>query len=64
MTKLLGPPPSLVLFLLLMLGIKSEQKTAVTWSKIVWFAKAIPRFAFITWLAIKDQLSTKERLAG
>lgn len=26
----------------------------VDWWKVVWFNKAIPRFAFITWLAMRD----------
>ena len=33
----------------------------VPWSKIVWFPQAIPRFSFITWLALKDRLSTGAR---
>ncbi|KAG2251719.1 hypothetical protein Bca52824_081855 [Brassica carinata] len=31
---------------------------AVPWSKVVWFPLGVPRFAFITWLAIRDRLST------
>ncbi|KAG7533326.1 hypothetical protein ISN45_Aa08g009650 [Arabidopsis thaliana x Arabidopsis arenosa] len=34
---------------------------AKPWSKIIWFPQAVPRFAFISWLAIKDRLSTGER---
>lgn len=33
------------------------------WSKIVWFPQGIPRFSFITWLAVKDRLSTGSRMA-
>ncbi len=40
------------------------EEPIVTWWKILWFTKAIPRIAFITWLAIRDRLSTKERLAS
>lgn len=35
----------------------------VAWWKLIWFSNAIPRCAFISWLAIRDRLSTKERLA-
>ncbi|XP_009119170.2 uncharacterized protein LOC103844146 [Brassica rapa] len=31
------------------------------WSKVVWFQLGVPRFAFITWLAIRNRLSTGER---
>ncbi|KAG7588951.1 Reverse transcriptase zinc-binding domain [Arabidopsis suecica] len=34
---------------------------AKTWSKVIWFPQAVPRFALISWLAIKDRLSTGER---
>ncbi|KAL0696022.1 hypothetical protein Bca4012_063202 [Brassica carinata] len=34
------------------------QGTAQDWSKVVWFQLGVPRFAFITWLAIKNRLST------
>ena len=40
------------------------KKRIFTWWKILWFTKAIPRIAFIIWLAIRDRLSTKERLAS
>jgi hypothetical protein len=33
------------------------------WWKLIWFSKAIPKHAFINWLAIKDRLSTCDRLA-
>ncbi|CAN6985786.1 unnamed protein product, partial [Brassica rapa subsp. trilocularis] len=29
---------------------------------IVWFPQNVPRFAFITWLAIKDRLATSHRM--
>ncbi|XP_018473746.2 uncharacterized protein LOC108844960 [Raphanus sativus] len=32
------------------------------WSKVVWFAQGIPRFSFITWLAVKNRLSTGDRM--
>ncbi|XP_013608000.1 PREDICTED: uncharacterized protein LOC106314717 [Brassica oleracea var. oleracea] len=37
------------------------QHPTVAWSKIVWFPHAIPRFSFITWLTLKDRLSTGAR---
>ena len=37
------------------------QHPTVSWSKIVWFPQAIPRFSFITWLALKDRMSTGAR---
>ncbi|XP_013728309.1 uncharacterized protein LOC117134395 [Brassica rapa] len=36
-------------------------KDTVIWSKIVWFPQGVPRFAFITWLAVKDRLATGHR---
>lgn len=32
------------------------------WSKVIWFAQGIPRFSFITWLAVKNRLSTGDRM--
>lgn len=34
----------------------------VTWSQIVWFPQAVPRYSFMAWLAIKDRLSTGQRM--
>nr|VDD38044.1 unnamed protein product [Brassica oleracea] len=34
-----------------------------SWSKVVWFAKGVPRFVFITWLAVRDRLFTGTRMA-
>lgn len=34
------------------------------WSKVVWFKLTVPRFSFITWLAMKGRLPTKDRLRG
>lgn len=33
-----------------------------SWSKVIWFAKGVPRFAFIAWLAIRDRLATGARM--
>ncbi|XP_056848881.1 uncharacterized protein LOC130499014 [Raphanus sativus] len=38
-----------------------QRKEKVSWSKIVWFSQGVPRFDFITWLAIRDRLSTGHR---
>lgn len=32
------------------------------WSKVVWFSHGIPRYSFITWLAVKNMLSTGDRM--
>lgn len=34
----------------------------VPWNKIIWFKEVVPHFSFITWLAIKGRLPTKDRL--
>ena len=34
----------------------------VSWSKLIWFKQGVSRYAFITWLAIKDRLSTGTRM--
>jgi len=39
-----------------------ETNVQCDWSRGVWFAKATPKFAFTTWLAIKDRLSTMDRI--
>lgn len=36
----------------------------VPWCKVVWFKEAVPRFSFITWLAMRGRLPTKDRLRG
>ena len=30
----------------------------VQWHKLVWFPQGVPRYSFITWLAVKDRLAT------
>ncbi|KAL0844788.1 hypothetical protein Bca101_018034 [Brassica carinata] len=40
-----------------------ENKTACDWACGVWFAYATPKFSFMVWLAIKDRLSTMDRVA-
>lgn len=34
----------------------------VGWSKAIWFKYSIPKFAFLSWLALKDRLTTKDRM--
>lgn len=41
-----------------------HHRPIVAWWKIIWFPKAIPRCEFIAWLAIRNRLSTKERLVN
>lgn len=36
----------------------------VPWCKAVWFKEAVPRYSFITWLALQGRLPTKDRLRG
>lgn len=33
------------------------------WAKGVWFSMSTPKFAFITWLAMRDRLSTMDRVS-
>lgn len=37
------------------------RKEEVPWSKLIWFPQGVPRYAFITWLAIKNRLATGHR---
>ena len=39
-----------------------DKKPTVFWSKAVWFTQGVPRFSFIVWLAVKNRLSTGDRL--
>jgi hypothetical protein len=41
------------------LRVKNDE---VLWCKLVWFPLAIPKQAFILWLAMRDRLTTGERL--
>ena len=41
------------------LRIKRE---IVPWSKVVSFSQGIPRYSFLTWLAVKNKLSTGDRM--
>lgn len=39
-----------------------NHKEEVSWSKMVWFSQGTPRYSFITWLAMRDRLSTGARM--
>lgn len=41
-----------------------NKHAVVDWWPLVWFAYAIPKQAFVLWLAMRDSLTTGERLAG
>lgn len=38
------------------------QYPTLSWSKVIWFPLGVPRFAFISWLAIRNRLSTGDRM--
>lgn len=38
------------------------KKAKVDWCKFVWFTQGIPRYAFITWLAMLNRLSAGDRM--
>ena len=38
------------------------KRDKVSWSKVVWLPQGVPRYAFILWLAIKNRLSTGDRM--
>lgn len=38
------------------------RKATVPWSKCVWFTQGVPRYSFIVWLAVKNRLSTGDRM--
>lgn len=38
------------------------KKPKVAWSRVVWFSQGVPRFSFITWLTVKNRLSTGDRM--
>ena len=39
-----------------------DYKEKHKWSKVIWFAQGVPRFGFITWLAIRDRLATGTKM--
>ena len=41
--------------------VRSRRHT-VEWSRVIWFTQGVPWFTFITWLAVKNRLSTGDRM--
>ncbi|XP_013628130.1 PREDICTED: uncharacterized protein LOC106334389 [Brassica oleracea var. oleracea] len=39
-----------------------DRRPVVFWSKSIWFTQGVPRFSFIVWLAVKNRLSTGDRI--
>ena len=39
-----------------------DRHSLVTWHKLIWFPKAIPKCGFILWLTIRERLGTLDRL--
>ncbi|XP_056858428.1 uncharacterized protein LOC130507801 [Raphanus sativus] len=39
-----------------------ENKAHCSWSRGVWFSHATPKFAFMTWLSMRDRMSTLDRI--
>ena len=39
-----------------------EKRSNVFWSKGIWFPQGVPRFSFIVWLAVRNRLSTGDRM--
>ncbi|XP_056860006.1 uncharacterized protein LOC130494489 [Raphanus sativus] len=43
--------------------LSREAGARVPWGKSIWFSQATPKFAFIAWLAMRDRLSTMDRIS-
>lgn len=41
-----------------------EKRNKVSWHRLLWFPQAIPRQAFMVWLALQNRLSTGFRMRG
>lgn len=39
-----------------------DRRVTVPWNKVGWFSPGIPRYCFTTWLAVKNLLSTGDRM--
>ncbi|XP_013595024.1 PREDICTED: uncharacterized protein LOC106303250 [Brassica oleracea var. oleracea] len=39
-----------------------SQKERCSWSRSIWFSKATPKYAFVSWLAARNRLSTMDRI--
>lgn len=44
------------------LNYQRSKKNRVPWRKLVWFSQAVPRHSFMVWLALRNQLSTGDRM--
>lgn len=40
-----------------------EKHASCSWSTVVWFKHATPKFSFILWMAMHDRLSTGDRMS-
>lgn len=40
-----------------------ESKPQCSWARGIWFSKATPKLAFMTWLSVKNRMSTLDRVA-
>lgn len=38
--------------------------TEVFWHEVVWFAGRVPKHAFVTWVAARDRMVTRDKLMG
>lgn len=41
-----------------------DRRETVPWSKVVWFSQGILRYCFITWLVVKNILSTGDKMSS
>lgn len=39
-----------------------DKKPIIDWWKLIWFSFAIPKHAFVLWLAVRNYLSTGDRM--
>ena len=39
-----------------------SQKERCSWARSIWFSKATPKYAFVSWLAARNRLSTMDRI--
>lgn len=43
--------------------LQRESSAQCIWSRGVWFSMATPKYAFMTWLAMRGRLSTMDRVS-
>ena len=39
-----------------------ERSPVITWSNLIWFKEAVPRFSFVSWMSILARLPTRDML--